>query len=256
MPKFLLAGEHGSGKTHLMATAPGLFAVVFEGNQSKSTIRSANPGATVFEVKSVDDWREVYKAIVNGELASFQTLGVDSLNEMQMYFDRDFDECARITQKAAEKSGRGTVPKENKWAKPKDIKSKMGNVCVFLRDIPIIVAATIRTKSYTDEETGFTKSVFNLDGDTKNNVGAFFTGTGFVYKMETAEIGKPERAVMFSGPDNYPCREMEVLRGICKPDIALWLRCLESKETDGLYIPDARLPGERVRRGRTTGESF
>ena len=31
-----------------MATADGLFAAVFEGNQPKSTIRSANPTATIF----------------------------------------------------------------------------------------------------------------------------------------------------------------------------------------------------------------
>lgn len=239
-----------------MATAPKLFAVVFEGNQSKSTIRSANPDATVFEVKSVGDWREVYTAIVNGELEEFETLGVDSLNEMQAYYDRDFDARQKIVQKAAQSGQRGSAPKENKWAKPKEIKTNMGNVCVFLRDIPIIVAATIRTKTYTDEETGFTKSIFNLDGDTKNNVGAFFTGTGFVYKMETAEVGKSERAVMFSGPDNYPCREMEALRGICVPDIRRWLAALRGEGTDGLYIPDARLPGERFARTKATDDAI
>lgn len=244
VPKFLLAGEHGSGKTHCLATAPDLFVAVFEGNQSKSTIRSANPGATVFEVKNVQDWRDLYGAIVGGELADFRVFGVDSLNEMQAYYDRDMDNPTR----KKEVTGSG---KENKWEKFRKMKATMGNIFVFLRDMPMIVGATIRTKSDVEEETGITRVRFSLDGDARNNVGAFFTATAYIYKSETDKVGVSRRLAMFSGPENFPCREMEVLKGICEPNMKMWLEALEGNVSDQLYIPDPRMPGERANRSKS-----
>lgn len=251
VPKFLIAGGHGAGKTHCLATAEGLFAAVFEGNQSKSTIRSVNPGATIFEVKNVADWRELYQALINGELAEFKMFGVDSLNEMQGYYAREFDgQAAKKTQ--AQSQG-DAAKKENKWEAFRKMKATMGNIFVFLRDLPMPVAATIRTKSETDEDTSITRERFSLEGDARNNVGAYFTATSFIYKMETNVVGESIRAAMFSGPDNYPCREMESLRGICVPSIPRWLAAINGGGTEGLYIPDARLPGERFSRSRSVG---
>ncbi len=253
VPKFLIAGEHGAGKTHCMATAPGLFAAVFEGNQSKSTIQNANPGAMIYEVKNIQDWRDLYGAITNGDLEKFQVLGVDSLNEMQSYYDRDLDNPAR-------KGAAATVSgKENKWEKFRKMKTTMSNIFVFLRDLPMKVAATIRTKVEIEEETGIVRVKFSLEGDARNNVGAYFTGTTFVYK-EGLGAGEARRLAMFTGPDNFPCREMGPLKGICDPNITRWLEALEAHGAgrelpSGLYIPDARMPGERAGRGRST-ESY
>lgn len=249
VPKFLIAGEHGAGKTHAMSTANKLFVAVFEGNQSKSTIRSVNPGATVFEVKNIADWRELYNAIIGGELDGFNVLGVDSLNEMQAYYDRDLDNPNR------KKEAQTASGKENKWAKFRAMKTAMGNIFVFLRDMPMIVAATIRTKTDVEEDTGVHRVRFSLDGDARNNVGAFFTATAYVYKYDTGVAGESKRVAMFTGPENFPCREMEVLRGICSPSVQLWLDALEAHGAgrelpSGLYVPDARMPGERAQRGR------
>lgn len=245
--KLLLAGDHGAGKTHCMATAPGLFAAVFEGNQSKSTIRSANPGATIFEVQNLSDWRELYAAITGGELGGFQFFGVDSLNEMQAYYDRDLDNPAR------KKEAQTASGKENKWAKFRAMKTAMGNIFVFLRDMPLPVAATIRTKTDVEEETGIQRVRFSLEGDAKNNVGAYFTATAYIYKYDMGSAGQARRAAMFTGPENFPCREMEILKGICEPNIKLWVDALAANAAgrelpSGLYIPDARMPGERASR--------
>lgn len=255
VPKFLIAGGHGSGKTHCMATADGLFAAVFEGNQSKSTIRSANPTATIFEVKNVADWRELYQALINGELDEYKMLGVDSINEMQGYYAREFEGQSKAKPKDGQ-SDASKGKKDNKWEVFRKMKSAMGNIFVFLRDLPMPVAATIRTKSETDDDTSITRERFSLDGDARNNVGAYFTATSFIYKMETGIVGESVRAAMFSGPDNYPCREMEALRGICVPDIQKWLTALRGEGTDGLYIPDARLPGERFSRTKATDDAI
>jgi len=272
IPKFLLAGEHGAGKTHCMATADepggdgsGLFAAVFEGNQSKSTIRSVNPKATVFEVKTVADWRELYSAIVGGELDDFKFFGVDSLNEMQAYYDRDYEDRQKLIQKEEErKGGKKPVaqpPKENKWAKLREMKSRMSNVFVFLRDIPLPVAATIRTRTIVEDDTGNSRVQFNLEGAARDNVGAYFTGTTYIYKSDGGSAGENVRHALFSGPDNFPCREMECLRGICEPNIRLWMEALEAHGAgrelpSGLYHPDARMPGERATRGRSSSNSI
>lgn len=254
VPKFLIAGGHGSGKTHCMATADGLFALVFEGNQSKSTIRSVNPNATIFEVKDTKDFKEVKEAILNGELDGYKMLGVDSLNEMQAYYDRSFDAAPKKATTSQPQQAQGK--KDNKWEKFRLMKATMGNVFVFLRDIPMPVAATIRTKPEVEEDTSITRERFSLDGDARNSVGAYFTATSFIYKMETQIVGQSVRCAMFSGPDNYPCREMEALRGICVPDIRRWLAALRGEGTDGLYIPDARLPGERFARTKATDDAI
>ena len=72
--------------------------------------------------------------------------------------------------------------------------------------------------------------------------------------METGIVGESVRAAMFSGPDNYPCREMEALRGICVPDIQKWLTALRGGGTDGLYPPTrgCRVSGSRAPRLPTT----
>jgi hypothetical protein len=240
VPKLLISGEHGAGKTHLMATAENLFVVAFEGNQSKSTIQHVNPGATIYEVSSIEDWRDVYNAMMSGELSKFSMLGIDSLTEMQAYYDRDFDAMKKKADAAGGKA------KDDKWGKFRSLKTSMGNVFVFLRDIPMAVAATIRTKPENDVDTGTTRYRFNLDGDARNNVGAYFTATCFVYKMDTGVAGQTRRAAMFSGSDNYPSREMlPHLKGICEPSIPMWLAAIAGNPPDGLYIPDARLPGEK-----------
>lgn len=256
VPKFLIAGGHGSGKTHCMATADGLFALVFEGNQSKSTIKSVNPDATIFEVRDTKDFREIKEAILNGELANYKMLGVDSLNEMQAYYDRSFDVAAKKPTTQAQSQQAQSQKKDNKWEKFRLMKATMGNVFVFLRDIPMSVAATIRTKSEVEEDTSITRERFSLDGDARNSVGAYFTATSFIYKMETQVVGQSLRCAMFSGPDNYPCREMESLRGICVPDIRKWMAALRGESTDGLYISDARLPGERFSRTKATDDAI
>lgn len=256
VPKFLIAGGHGSGKTHCMATAEGLFALVFEGNQSKSTIRSVNPDATIFEVKTTQDFKEVKEAILNGELSNFKMLGVDSLNEMQAYYDRSFDAATAKKSTGPAQPQQAQAKKDNKWEKFRLMKATMGNVFVFLRDIPMPVAATIRTKSEVEEDTSITRERFSLDGDARNSVGAYFTATSFIYKMETQMVGQSLRCAMFSGPDNYPCREMESLRGICVPDIRKWIAALTGQGTDGLYIPDARLPGERFSRSKASDDAI
>lgn len=255
VPKFLIAGEHGAGKTHAMSSTGDLrlFAVVFEGNQSKSTIRTANPDADIFEVKNIKDWRDLYRVIQAGELSEYDVLGIDSLNEMQAYYDRDFDnmqkEVAKEAASAAQKKGPfvQAKPKENKWEKYRALKTNMGNVFHFLRDLPIAVAATIRTKTEMEEETGIQRVKFSLDGDARNNVGAHFTATTYIYKIEGDEVGTNRRCAMFTGPENFPCREMGVLRGICVPSVGTWMRALrgEDPEALGLYIKDARMPGVR-----------
>ena len=256
VPKFLIAGGHGSGKTHCMATAEGLFALVFEGNQSKSTIRSVNPDATIFEVKTTQDFKEVKEAILNGELSSFKMLGVDSLTEMQAYYDRSFDAATAKKPTGPVQPQQAQAKKDNKWDKFRLMKATMGNVFVFLRDIPMPVAATIRTKSEVEEDTSITRERFSLDGDARNSVGAYFTATSFIYKMQTQTVGQSLRCAMFSGPDNYPCREMESHRGICVPDIRKWIAALTGQGTDGLYIPDARLPGERFSRSKASDDAI
>lgn len=240
VPKFLIAGEHGAGKTHCMATAPGLFVAVFEGNQSKSTIRTVNPNATIFEVQNVQDFKDLREAIFAGELDGFDVLGVDSFNEMQAYFSKDLEERSKAKK---EKSG---TTKDNKWEHFRKMKSSMANAFAFLRDIPIAVAATVRTTTTVDDDTGITRVKLNLEGDARASVGAYFTSTAFIYKMETGEAGKSRRAAMFTGPDNFPSREMEALNGICEPNIDMWLRALKGDIDPALYITDARMPGERL----------
>lgn len=254
IPKFLISGAHGAGKTRCMATADNLIAVLFEGNQSKSTIRSTNRTAEVLEVRSgpdgIKDWREIYKVIINGELDGYGMLGIDSLNELQNRYDADIEEMAKITAKAAQTGGSQRKGSDKGgWAVRREKLSKMTNIFVFLRDISLPVAATVRTKSYTEKDTEITRTNFSLEDQVRDNVGSYFTASAYIYKMETAVVGESRRAAMFSGPDNYPCREMEALRGICEPSIPRWMEALSiGSAPEGLYIQDARLPGERYNR--------
>lgn len=250
-PKFLLVGEHGSGKTHTLATfcTPDrkMLVAVFEGSQSVSTIQQASPDCDILEIKSVDDWRALYKAIVSGELeaAGYKILGVDSLTEMQAYYDRDFDEQKK---KTAPKDGKSSGnAKDNKWEKFRKLKSSMSNVLMFLRDLPFPVVATVRAKPETDEDTGITSVRISLDGAVRYDVGAFFSATAFIYKASTDAEGNNTRAAMFSGSPTYPCRELGPLRGICTPNGDLWLRALYGKgdAPEGLYMPGTRLPDAR-----------
>lgn len=246
IPKFLIAGEHGAGKTHILATAVNPFVVTFEGNQSVATVRNVNDKARIFEVKSVADWREFSQALINGELDDHDILGIDSFNEMQTYYDRDIEARMKKAQAGAAQT------KDNKWAKFREMKSTMGNIFMFLRDLPMPVAATIRTKSETDDDTGITRVRFSLEGDARNNVGANFMATCYVYKWSDG-AGENRRGAMFSGPENYPCRESGPLRGICEPNLAMWMEALKGNVSDKLYIQDARMPGERARvRGADT----
>lgn len=250
-PKFLLVGEHGSGKTHTMATfctpKRRMLAAVFEGSQSISTIQQAAPDCDIIEIGTIGDWRELYKVIVSGEIeaAGYKILGVDSLTEMQAYYARSMEEEKKQAAKSKDGKSSGSA-KDNKWEQFRKMKSNMSNVLVFLRDLPFPVVATVRAKPETDEDTGITSVRISLDGAIRYDVGAFFSATAFIYKADTDADGRNTRAAMFSGSPTYPCRELGPLRGICVPDGDVWMQAMYAKETpSGLYMPGTRLPDSR-----------
>jgi hypothetical protein len=246
-PKILLVGDHGSGKTHTMATFHSprqkMLAAVFEGSQSVATIQQAAPDCGIFRVNNVGDWKDLCRYMLSGDIEQdgFGMLGIDSFTEMQMYYDRDFE----LVKKAANKGN--SNPKENKWDKFRSLKTSMSNIFLFTRDLPIPVAATVRGKPETDEDSGVTSVRIALDGSVRFDLGAYFSATAFVYKIDTDEKGNNRRGAMFSGSPTYPCRELGPLRGVGVPNGALWMRALAGENVDGLYLENVRLPDERKR---------
>ena len=253
-PKFLLVGDHGSGKTHTMATfhtpQRKMLAAVFEGNQSVATIQQAAPDCGIFMINNVSDWKDLCRYVLSGDIEQdgYGILGIDSYTEMQAYYDRDFE----AVKKAANKGN--SNPKENKWEKFRSLKTSMSNIFLFTRDLPLPVAATVRGKPETDEDTGITSVRIALDGSVRFDLGAYFSTTAFIYKIDTDEKGHNRRGAMLSGSTNYPCRELGPLRGVCVPNGALWMRALAGEAVESLYLENVRLPDERKRTSSQTNQ--
>lgn len=251
-PKFLLVGEHGSGKTHTMATfhteKRKMLAVVFEGGQSISTIQQAAPSCGIFKVDNVADWRLFCKFLISGELAAagYSILGIDSFTAMQTYYANEFDEMQKIAAKAA-------AVNKNKYARFDFLKTNMGNIFMFIRDLPMIAVATVRAKPENDEDSGTTSMRISLDGAARFDLGAHFSATAHIYKIDTDSKGNTRRGAMFSGCHNYTCREFGPLRGVCVPDGDLWMRALSGEDVaERLYLEGVRLPDERKRGASVT----
>lgn len=254
-PKILIAGEHGAGKTHALALAGvrrKMLVAVFEGDQSIQTIRAVSPGTKVLRIKDWNHWRRVAGGLVSGEFATagYEVFGLDSMTALQEMLIEHIERRKRAVLGAkgvtADKQGKGAKLEisldKGDWGV---IGQTMRGVFTMLRDLGIPVLITIRTVADKEDDEVFRR--FNLSGQAKFNVGANSAATAYIYKAETGNAGETQRYAMFSGPENFPCRELAALKGIVKPDAGAWLDALDQPPGEGedFYIVGAPMPGAR-----------
>ena len=257
--KILIYGNSGAGKTWraCQARKPGdkrkVLALLTEANGVQSA-RHANPSillpswpltekqtgqdGKVEEVQLVDDdgkpmvrhyalsmdeVRDVIRAVINREIPDLDTFVVDGLTEVQAMMK---DEIIRFKAKAVQEGKAKKGSEIFSMADWGELNEKMRRFMRSLRDLPVNVISTALADVETEEdgETKIRYTIPSFQGRKLHNQAAAFQNV-VAYAYTAAgrdEKGRRliERLAMVEGPETIQCKPAHPLTGVL--DIPLW----------------------------------
>lgn len=203
--KFLVLGDTGAGKSHLIATAKKPLILLTEANGFAS-IAASNPEALVIPCYTMNDFDEALGAIKKGEITGFETLIIDSLTEFQ-----------RMIKERIQQKSKKSFLSQNDWGvlandMIKYIRAIIRFDCDFI--------ATTLIDTTIEEDTGIRYIKPSFEGrKTSAQICCFFTAVGLLYKEQT-DTGV-SRTLLLDGPDRISIKPFPKLTGKIKnPNIA------------------------------------
>ena len=202
--QFLVMGETGSGKSHLIATAKKPLILLTEANGFAS-IAASNPNANVIPCYNLTDFDEALRAIKDGKIKDFDTLIIDSLTEFQ-----------RMIKERIQAQTKKSFLSQNDWG------TLANDMIKYIRAIirlPCDFIATTLIDTTVEEDTGirYVKPLFE-GRKTASQICTFFTAVGLVYKEQTQN--GVVRALLLDGPDRISVKPFPKLTGkIIEPNL-------------------------------------
>lgn len=262
--KLLLYGNSGAGKTwrSCQVRKPGdtrkVLGLLTEANGVQSA-RHANPdillpswpltkrekkGEETVEVPvlgkdgkpmvrhyalTVEEVREVLRAVINREIPDLDTLVVDGLTEVQAMMK---DEMIAFKEQAVRegKAKKGTeIFSQADWG---ELNEKMRRFMRSLRDLPINVVSTALADVET-EENGEVKIRYTIPSfqgrKLHNQAAAFQNVVAYCYTSSgRTEKGarKIDRLAMVEGPETIQCKPAHPLTGVLEQPLWEWMDLL------------------------------
>jgi len=195
--QFLVMGETGAGKSHLIATAKRPLILLTEANGFAS-IAASNPEALVIPCYNLNDFDEALKAVKNKEIKNFDTLIIDSLTEFQ-----------RMIKERIQKQTKKSYLSQNDWG------TLANDMIAYIRAIIRLecdFVATSLIDTTVEEDTGirYVKPLFE-GRKTAAQICTFFTAVGLIYKEQKENA--ISRALLLDGPDRISIKPFPKLTG-------------------------------------------
>lgn len=157
--KMLVYGHPGAGKTYLCATAPDPLIIITEGDVSKVTLKKAKKDLgnkiQVVEIKSLDEFEELYNWLEGGGYENYKTICLDGLTEFQKLAAREIiqnnieraKKIKKVTDVALIRYSEDVL-EEGEW----NILTNLTNrIISYLRNLPIDVVMTALVTSIKGE---------------------------------------------------------------------------------------------------------
>lgn len=215
--KMLIFGDPGTGKTHGISLAPNPFILLTERN-GLTTVKRANPDATVAVCDDIGGVREVIGMAVRGELpGGCKTLGIDGLTEIQRMFKDEI---------MAAKNTKDAQFSLQDWG---TLANKMRQLMRTIRNLEYNVVATALAETTTDD-AGVRYMRAQFEGKkTSNEIAQYFNGVAYFYKRTRTGDNDEEvvtHYAMFDGPSNYVTKACHPLKGTMNTDIGEWYNLL------------------------------
>lgn len=203
--KFLIIGDTGAGKSHLIATAKRPLILLTEANGFAS-IAASNPDALVIPCYTMEDFDKALRAVKQGEIKDFDTLIIDSLTEFQRMIKE------RILSKSKK-----TFLRLDDWGTLANEMIKYIRAIIRF-DCDFVATALIDTA--IEEDTGVRYVKPSFEGrKTSAQICCFFTAVGLLYK-EQNEKGV-SRSLLLDGPDRISIKPFPKLTGkVLNPNLA------------------------------------
>jgi hypothetical protein len=195
--QFLVMGQTGSGKSHLIATAKNPLILLTEANGFAS-IAASNPNANICPCYNLKDFDEALRAIKDGKIKDFDTLIIDSLTEFQ-----------RMIKERILTQTKKSYLSQNDWG---TLASDMIKYIRAIIRLPCDFVATTLIDDRVEETSGirYVKPMFEGQ-KTAAQICTFFTAVGLVYKEE--KENQITRALLLDGPDRISIKPFPKLTG-------------------------------------------
>lgn len=195
--KFLVIGDTGAGKSHLIATAKKPLILLTEANGFAS-IAASNPDALIIPCYTMSDFDTALRAIKQGEIKDFDTLIIDSLTEFQ-----------RMIKERIQSQSKKSYLSQNDWGTLANDMIKYIRAIIRF-DCDFIATALIDTTVEEDTGIRYVKPLFE-GRKTSSQICTFFTAVGLLYKEQNQD--GVSRALLLDGPDRIAVKPFPNLTG-------------------------------------------
>lgn len=183
---------------------------------------------------TMDEVRDVLKAVINREIPDLDTLVVDGLTEVQAMMK---DEMIGLKELAVRdgKAKKGTeVFSQADWG---ELNEKMRRFMRSLRDLPINVVSTALADVETEEvgESRVRYTIPSFQGRKLHNQAAAFQNVvAYCYTSSSRDkkgARQIERLAMVEGPETIQCKPAHPLTGVLEIPLYEWMDLLTQGPT-------------------------